>query len=169
MRVCLFMADLEETAGAPGAVREWLSRAARAPRDRAWVADGLVSDRWAPASPIGRLDAFVWRAPEERLSAAREPTPAPSAVDIHPADAVAVVAPLAEEPPAKAAEVAPAAASVKTATIAPAEPPPRAPGGMIRARIRPRPNAAASGCFRDNRRRSKPIAIASNRNRLSTS
>ena len=127
VRVCLLMADLEETLGSLGASREWLARAARAPRDRAWVADGFVSDRWAPASPLGKLDAFVWRAPPERLSAAREPTPAPSAVDIHPADAVAVVAPLAEEPPAKPAEVAPAAASVKTATIAPAEPPPRAP------------------------------------------
>ena len=75
-RVCLLMADIEEAAGAEGAVREWLARAARAPRDRAWVADGVISDRWAPVSPSGALDAFVWRTPEERLSAP-EPSAAP--------------------------------------------------------------------------------------------
>ena len=68
-RVCLLMADIEAAAGADGAAREWLGRAARAPRDRAWVADGVISDRWAPVSPSGALDAFVWRTPEERLSA----------------------------------------------------------------------------------------------------
>ena len=77
-RVCLLMADIEEAAGAEGAVREWLARAARAPRDRAWVADGVISDRWAPVSPSGALDAFVWRTPEERLSAP-EPSPARAA------------------------------------------------------------------------------------------
>ncbi|MBV9075870.1 MAG: heme biosynthesis protein HemY, partial [Methylobacteriaceae bacterium] len=40
--ICLAMADLEEAEGNPGRVREWLSRATRAPRDKAWVADGLV-------------------------------------------------------------------------------------------------------------------------------
>jgi HemY protein len=73
VRTCLLMADLEETEGvSPGAAREWLARAARAPRDRAWVAEGLVSDRWAPAGPSGKLDAFVWRTPDERLSAPQE-------------------------------------------------------------------------------------------------
>ena len=52
-----------------GRVREWLARAARAPRDPAWIADGVVSDRWAPVSPVtGRLDAFVWQAPPDLLS-----------------------------------------------------------------------------------------------------
>jgi HemY protein len=87
------MADLEETQGAPGAVREWLARAARAPRDRAWIADGFVSDRWAPVSPAGKLDAFVWRTPEERLSAPDEPLPAPAA-----APAPALAEPAAETP-----------------------------------------------------------------------
>src|SRR5271169_1872782 len=73
VRTCLLMADLEETEGvSPGAAREWLARASRAPRDRAWVAEGLVSDRWAPAGPSGKLDAFVWRTPDERLSAPPE-------------------------------------------------------------------------------------------------
>jgi HemY protein len=77
-RVCLLMADLEETeGGAPGAVREWLARASRAPHDPAWIAEGIISDVWAPASPSGRLDAFVWRTPDERLSAPAEPPPPP--------------------------------------------------------------------------------------------
>lgn len=77
-RVCLLMADLEERErGADaGSVREWLARAARAPRDPAWVADGFVSDVWAPISPItGRLDAFVWKTPDEQLSAYEAPAP----------------------------------------------------------------------------------------------
>ncbi len=65
-RACLLMAEIEEAAGDDGGVREWLARAARAPRDRAWMAQGLVADRWAPAGPDGALDAFAWRAPPER-------------------------------------------------------------------------------------------------------
>jgi HemY protein len=75
-RVCLLMADIEEADGHLGAVREWLGRAARAPRDKAWVADGVISDRWAPVSPSGTLDGFVWRTPDERIMAPIEPTPA---------------------------------------------------------------------------------------------
>ena len=75
---CVFlMADLEEAEhGAAGPVREWLARASRAPRDPAWVADGFVSDIWSPVSPVtGRLDAFVWKTPDERLAALDEPPP----------------------------------------------------------------------------------------------
>lgn len=74
-RVCLLMADIEEFESHQGSVREWLSRAARAPRDKAWVADGVISDRWAPVSPSGELDAFVWRTPDERLAALAETVP----------------------------------------------------------------------------------------------
>ena len=65
----LLLADVEEAeTGEEGRVREWLARALRAPRDPAWVADGFVSEKWAPASPVtGRLDAFEWRSPVERL------------------------------------------------------------------------------------------------------
>jgi HemY protein len=69
VRACLLMAELEEAEhGATGRVREWLARATRAPRDAAWVADGLISDQWLPVSPIsGRLDAFVWTVPPATL------------------------------------------------------------------------------------------------------
>ncbi|MBX3583905.1 MAG: heme biosynthesis protein HemY [Rhizobiaceae bacterium] len=65
----LLLADIEEAeTGDQGRVRQLLARAVRAPRDPAWVADGFVSERWAPVSPVtGKLDAFEWRVPVERL------------------------------------------------------------------------------------------------------
>ena len=86
------MADIEETEGNHGAVREWLGRAARAPRDKAWVADGVISDRWAPVSPSGTLDGFVWRTPDERLAAPAESAPPPPAPP-SPPEAIAPPAP----------------------------------------------------------------------------
>ncbi len=65
----LLLADIEEAqTGDQGRVRQWLSRAVKAPRDPAWTADGYVSERWAPASPVtGRLNAFEWKVPVEQL------------------------------------------------------------------------------------------------------
>ena len=59
-RVCLLMAEIEATElGDHGKAREWTARAVRARRDPAWVADGYVSERWLPISPLsGKLDAF---------------------------------------------------------------------------------------------------------------
>jgi HemY protein len=70
VRACLLMADIEQAEhGSTGQVREWLARAARSPRDPVWIADGVVSDHWAPVSPVtGRLDAFVWQAPPDVLT-----------------------------------------------------------------------------------------------------
>ncbi len=66
-RVCTLMARIEgEEHNDAGRVREWLGRAADAPRDPAWTADGIVSDRWLPTSPAtGALDAFQWKVPPE--------------------------------------------------------------------------------------------------------
>lgn len=68
-RVATLMARIEnEEQGDKGRVREWLARAVNAPRDPAWTADGVVSDRWAPISPVtGKLDAFQWKVPVEAL------------------------------------------------------------------------------------------------------
>jgi HemY protein len=65
----LLLADIEEAeTGDQGRIRQFLARAVRAPRDPAWVADGYVSEHWAPVSPAtGKLDAFEWRVPMERL------------------------------------------------------------------------------------------------------
>jgi HemY protein len=69
-RVCLLMAELEATeSGDHGKAREWTARAVRARRDPAWVADGYVSERWLPISPVsGKLDAFVWTMPPDALT-----------------------------------------------------------------------------------------------------
>ena len=64
-RVCVLMAKLERTErNDEGRAREWMARALNAPPDPQWTADGYVSDRWLPVSPVsGRIDAFVWRVP----------------------------------------------------------------------------------------------------------
>ncbi len=67
--MCLVMAELENAEhGDHGQVRQWMARASRAPRDAVWMADGVAAAAWAPVSPVtGRLDAFVWQRPSERL------------------------------------------------------------------------------------------------------
>ena len=64
-RACMLMAELEANEhGDQGKAREWTARSARAKRDPAWVADGYVSERWLPVSPVtGKLDAFRWIVP----------------------------------------------------------------------------------------------------------
>jgi HemY protein len=67
VRACILMAELEEAeSGNMGLVREWLARAARAQRDKAWVADGRISDVWAPVSPAGKLGGYVWTTPPQQ-------------------------------------------------------------------------------------------------------
>ena len=134
MRVCLLMSDLDQAEhGATGKGREWLARAARAPRDPAWIADGVVSDHWAPISPVtGRLDAFVWQAPPDVLVAPElaladdvtgdldeEPKAIPVVAEPAPeAEPVAdTVIPPVVEPPAE-----PAATPVEPAPPPPPEP-----------------------------------------------
>jgi HemY protein len=65
-----------------GRAREWMARALNAAPDPAWTADGYVSDRWLPVSPVsGRLDAFAWRVPLTSIvSAAPVIEPEPSLV-----------------------------------------------------------------------------------------
>ncbi|MCC0003004.1 MAG: heme biosynthesis protein HemY [Methylobacteriaceae bacterium] len=122
-RVCVLMAEIEEAQfGESGAVREWLARGSRAPRDPAWIADGVVSSRWSPVSPVtGKLDAFRWTTPVEQIGlAAPEPVIAPM-----PDTAPKTIEPLAIEPPA---EPEPSAEPVEEAKIEPVviEPPPAA-------------------------------------------
>jgi HemY protein len=142
-RTCLLMADIETADGADGAAREWLARAARAPRDKVWIADGIISDRWAPASPSGALDAFVWRAPQERLSSP-EPGPAPvppppPPPPKHAPAPLAAPAPTLAAPPAPPpapSQPRPPAKAVIAPTIAPDDPGPladdEAPDGFRR-------------------------------------
>jgi len=67
-RICALMASIEASEGDRGREREWLARGLRAPRDRAWIANGYVSDRWLPVSPVtGAVDAFEWKAPVDAI------------------------------------------------------------------------------------------------------
>ena len=72
-RVALLMAELERAGNHDeGRAREWTARAVRAAPDPAWTADGYVSDRWRPVSPVtGRLDAFQWVTPVAALTSER--------------------------------------------------------------------------------------------------
>lgn len=117
VKVCRLMADIEEAEhGDTGALYEWLQRAQRAPSDPAWVADGVASDHWAPVSPVtGRLDAFAWTTPPERLNSAdalepMRPRPKPvAALDPPEEDRRPAAEAAAEAPPAEpAVEDAPA-------------------------------------------------------------
>ena len=115
-RVALLMAEIERTEqGDSGRARAWTLRAVRALHDPVWTADGYVSDKWRPVSPVsGRLDAFQWQTPvaalpsdkaaeieakefndaimstPRRVAAAREAeaeeTPSPAAQDNSPAN-----------------------------------------------------------------------------------
>jgi HemY protein len=72
-RVAALMAQLNELEGDEGRAREWMARALTAARDPAWTADGYVSDRWLPVSPVtGRLDAFQWKVPVAELGQERQ-------------------------------------------------------------------------------------------------
>jgi HemY protein len=114
----LLLADIEEAeTGDEGKVRQLLARAVRAPRDPAWVADGVVSERWQPLSPVtGRLDAFEWRAPVERIGQVIE----------NAGDGKDVAQPVLPPPDAKNEE-ADAAKAVPADPVAPPAPAPETP------------------------------------------
>ena len=73
-RVAMLMAELERSEhGDTGRARAWMLRAVRARHDPVWTADGYVSDRWRPVSPVtGRLDAFQWQTPLAALAVGQE-------------------------------------------------------------------------------------------------
>jgi len=150
-RVAALMARIEgEEHGDAGRVREWLARAVNAARDCAWTADGVVSDRWAPVSPVtGALDAFRWRVPVEAIDkpagallsaklgalvgfaaagepalahrAASTPTAAPGNANVKPIEAPP--APADTGPAGKPPAPTPAAAATTTKSrVVPAEP-----------------------------------------------
>jgi len=64
------MAEIERTEhGDSGKARGLdLARGGAPGTIRFWTADGYVSDRWRPVSPVtGRLDAFQWQTPVASL------------------------------------------------------------------------------------------------------
>jgi HemY protein len=126
-RVALLMAEIERTEhGDSGRARAWTLRAVRARHDPAWTADGYVSDRWRPVSPVtGRLDAFQWQTPVAALPSdkgdAIESSPFEEAMLATPRRAVVLEPPVTvtNEPAAEPANPEPA--SPAPANPAPAE------------------------------------------------
>ncbi|WKA28873.1 heme biosynthesis protein HemY [Bradyrhizobium roseum] len=137
-RVALLMAEIERTEhGDSGRARAWTLRAVRALHDPAWTADGYVSDRWRPVSPVtGRLDAFQWQTPVAALPSDKGPaiesspfeeamlaTPRRAVVLEPPKDveveepAVEPVAPAAPVPPAAQDNAPPAAGAAEIAPV----------------------------------------------------
>ena len=110
-RIATLMAELEELQhGDVGRAREWMARALRASRDPAWTADGFVSERWLPVSPVtGRIDAFEWKVPLEEVSG-------PARVIDEPSE------------PVMTAPGASAAPTPATPAAGPSPQPPRSPG-----------------------------------------
>lgn len=118
-RAALLFAKLEELEhGDEGRAREWMTRALRARPNPAWTADGYVSDRWLPVSPVtGRLDAFTWIEPLAQIGATGEVIEAgEEAAAANPAVAAPAMAPPPPEPP-------PPELSVPEETASPAPPP----------------------------------------------
>src|ERR1700720_176102 len=121
-RVAMLMAEIERTEhGDSGRARAWTLRAVRALHDPVWTADGYVSDRWRPVSPVtGRLDAFQWQRPLAAL-----PSDKNAAIEAKEFNE-AITAPRRVEPPRDAAiDLAPATAQDNSPVLdAAAEPEP---------------------------------------------
>ena len=117
-RVAALMAEIEEReSGDEGRTREWMARALRAPRDPAWSADGFVSDRWMPVSPVsGRLDAFQWKVPLAELGDMRPVIGGDEWEDLPP---VVVAPPRAPELPEPKEAAGPIAEAVVPVVVSP--------------------------------------------------
>jgi HemY protein len=136
-RVALLMAEIERTEhGDSGRARAWTLRAVRALHDPVWTADGYVSDKWRPVSPVsGRLDAFQWQTPLASLPSDNSVAIEASAFEqamLAPARRVELPSePAAEvKTPAAAQDNSPAHSPVAAATVveaAPAAPPAPSP------------------------------------------
>ncbi|HZD90736.1 MAG TPA: heme biosynthesis HemY N-terminal domain-containing protein [Pseudolabrys sp.] len=125
-RVATLMAEIEDGQhGDTGRVREWMARAVRASGDPVWTADGVVSDRWLPVSPNGRLDGFEWRVPLAEIGVSRPVVevrlpPAPEPQEM--VDPVEVAAPEATAQPGPEPETAPKPVAAEPAPAADASP-----------------------------------------------
>jgi HemY protein len=157
-RVAMLMAEIERTEhGDSGRARAWTLRAVRALHDPVWTADGYVSDKWRPVSPVtGRLDAFQWQTPVASLpshkGATIESSPFEEAMLAPPASRRPAVAgdgpaepprepspemtppPAAQDNAPPAAAAAPAPAAPEKPSPPPSESPPLTPAPLFRAR-----------------------------------
>jgi HemY protein len=124
-RVATLMAEIEEAEhGDEGRVREWMMRAMRASGDPVWTADGVVSDRWLPVSPNGRLDGFEWKVPFAEIGVTRP------VIEVSPpaAESIPIIAPESkaepppEQPPGKPPRIAKSRPPEKSKPVEPVIP-----------------------------------------------
>jgi HemY protein len=156
-RVALLMAEIERAEhGDSGRARAWTLRAVRARHDPAWTADGYVSSRWRPVSPVtGRLDAFKWQMPVASL-----PSDNGATIEASPFEEAMLAAPPPKRVTSEVVEPAPApapaaqdnspAAKAPEAVVVEAQPPearaaePKAPEPAPAAATRPAAEPAES-------------------------
>ncbi len=138
-RICTLMARIEGgELGDKGREREWLARALRAPRDRAWIADGYVSDRWLPISPVtGAVDGFEWKAPIDAIGRGDdklviEERPAPAAAATPPPLAAPRIEPEERRDLGEIVDITPTKDRAAAGTA-------KAPAPPVRSEPRPRP------------------------------
>ena len=139
-RVAMLMAEIERTEhGDSGRARAWTLRAVRALHDPVWTADGYVSDRWRPVSPVtGRLDAFQWQTPLAAL-----PSDKAAAIEASAFEEAMLAAPRRVEPPREAAvEVTPSTAAQDNVPANSPASSPLKPVVIERSRARAGPAAA---------------------------
>ena len=140
-RVALLMAELERAErNDEGRAREWLARALNAAPDPAWTADGYVSDRWLPVSPVsGRLDAFEWREPLASTASAAAIEPRGDSAQLGHGNGAATIA--EKKPNTPAAAVEPGATPPSRRRGEPATPKPEAVIPLVHAPDDPGPDA----------------------------
>jgi HemY protein len=161
-RVATLMAEIEETEhGDEGRVREWMGRAMRASPDPVWTADGVVSERWRPVTPNGRLDGYQWKLPLAEIGVSRTVIEASAPPQLPPAPVVAPVepappaAPEPAEKPERKAKPGPKAKPVTKPEGRPVEAviplvhAPDDPGPDFGSEGDPRPEPASAPPFRD--------------------
>jgi len=148
-RVAALMAEIEQSEhGDEGRVREWMARAMRASGDPVWTADGVVSERWLPVTPNGRLDGFEWKLPLAEIGVSRPvieatPPPAPAAPA---APAIVIAASETTAAPTPAVEAKPARKSAKAAEKPTAKPKPVEPViPLVHAPDDPGPDSGVDG------------------------
>jgi HemY protein len=138
-RVAMLMAEIERTEhGDTGKARAWTLRAVRALHDPVWTADGYVSDRWRPVSPVsGRLDAFQWQMPLSALpsgNGAVEPSPFEQAMLAAAPERAVATSELPDTPALVEQDNAPTASPADDPAPSPPQPAAAAPAPLFRAR-----------------------------------
>jgi HemY protein len=115
----MLMAEIEHNEhGDSGRARSWTLRAVHALHDPVWTADGYVSERWRPVSPVtGRLDAFQWQTPLAAL-----PSDRAAVVEGELSEQAAGEAPRVEALPPSSSQAAQSSHQGSTPSATPVEP-----------------------------------------------